>query len=100
MRRNYKMKTVSTVATRMRAALLVTLALLAVCATHAPAQITHQHSASLQQEELSHEQSQLLSIVREATERFKNVTAAQNEQYSLLFGCVTGPDSVPWVCTS
>jgi protein-S-isoprenylcysteine O-methyltransferase Ste14 len=34
----------------------------------------------------------LIEIVREATERFRDVTAAEAEGYGLLFGCVTGPD--------
>ena len=34
----------------------------------------------------------LVQAVREATERFKDVTAAENEDYHLLFGCVSGPD--------
>jgi protein-S-isoprenylcysteine O-methyltransferase Ste14 len=32
----------------------------------------------------------LVRAVREATERFKDVTAAENEDYHLLFGCVSG----------
>jgi hypothetical protein len=35
----------------------------------------------------------LVSVVREATERFKNVAAAEAEGYFLQFGCVTGPDA-------
>jgi hypothetical protein len=35
----------------------------------------------------------LVSTVRLATERFKDVAAAEAEGYHLLFGCVTGPDS-------
>ena len=35
----------------------------------------------------------LVAAVREATERFKNVAAAEAEGYGLQFGCVTGPDS-------
>src|SRR6185503_7173957 len=35
----------------------------------------------------------LVQAVREATERFKDVSAAENEDYHLLFGCVSGPDS-------
>jgi hypothetical protein len=34
----------------------------------------------------------LVQAVREATERFKDVTAAENEEYQLLFGCVTDDD--------
>ena len=34
----------------------------------------------------------LVKIVRESTERFRNVEAAEAEHYGLLFGCVSGPD--------
>lgn len=88
------MKSVKTGAAARRAALLVvTFALLTVRMSYAHAQTSHVHSVAEPQQELSPEQGQLLSIVREATERFKNVNVAQSEQYSLLFGCVTGPDS-------
>jgi hypothetical protein len=35
----------------------------------------------------------LVQIVRDATERFKDVAAAEAEGYALMFGCVSGPDS-------
>ena len=35
----------------------------------------------------------LIRTVREATERFKDVAVAEAEGYSLMFGCVSGPDS-------
>jgi methanethiol S-methyltransferase len=34
----------------------------------------------------------LVTIVREATERFKDVSAAEREGYALMFGCVSGGD--------
>lgn len=34
----------------------------------------------------------LVKAVREATERFKDVSVAEAEGYSLMFGCVSGPD--------
>ncbi len=37
--------------------------------------------------------SELLQIVRRSTERFKDVSVAEQEGYQLQFGCVTGPDS-------
>jgi hypothetical protein len=46
-----------------------------------------------QNEERRHAQSELLRIVRESTERFKEVSAAESEDYKLVFGCVTGPDA-------
>ena len=35
----------------------------------------------------------LIQVVRDATERFRDVVVAEAEGYSLLFGCVSGPDS-------
>lgn len=35
----------------------------------------------------------LIRVVRDATERFRDVAVAEAEGYSLLFGCVSGPDS-------
>jgi hypothetical protein len=35
----------------------------------------------------------LIQVVRQATERFKDVTAAQAAGYTLQFGRVTGPDA-------
>jgi hypothetical protein len=35
----------------------------------------------------------LIKTVREATERFKDVSVAEAEGYKLTFGCVTGPDA-------
>jgi hypothetical protein len=36
--------------------------------------------------------SRLVTVVREATERFKDVAAAEAAGYELQFGCVSGPD--------
>jgi hypothetical protein len=47
---------------------------------------THNHSGRDQA-------TGLVKIVREATERFKDVSVAESENYHLLFGCVSGPDS-------
>jgi hypothetical protein len=35
----------------------------------------------------------LIKIVREATERFRDVSVAENEDYELMFGCVTGDEA-------
>jgi len=35
----------------------------------------------------------LVRTVRDATERFRDVAVAEAEGYSLMFGCVSGPDS-------
>lgn len=37
--------------------------------------------------------SDLVKVVRESTERFREVSVAEAEGYALLFGCVSGPDS-------
>ena len=33
-----------------------------------------------------------VKVVRDATERFKDVAVAEAEGYALMFGCVSGPD--------
>lgn len=57
-------------------------------------QQNHAHGSQTQQ--LSFEQkskgSALLKIVRDSTERFKDVSVAESEGYVLQFGCVSGPD--------
>ena len=35
----------------------------------------------------------LIKVVRDATERFRDVAVAEGEGYNLMFGCVSGPDS-------
>jgi hypothetical protein len=73
--------------------LILLLSISPVCAL---AQDGHSHTAT-PQEELTPEQkrqaSALIKIVRESTERFKNVSIAEAEGYVLQFGCVSGPDS-------
>ena len=56
---------------------------------------THAVRAS-DQARTSEEEKQLnalVAIVREATERFRDVNVAQAEGYALQFGCVSGPDT-------
>lgn len=50
---------------------------------------TSQHELTSDQQS---KQSALVRIVREVTERFKDVTVAENEGYHLEFGCVSGDD--------
>jgi hypothetical protein len=75
---------------------LIGLALLSVCPVGAFAQVDQSHTATTQQQELTPEQrtkaSALIRIVRESTERFKDVAAAKAEGYVLQFGCVSGSD--------
>jgi hypothetical protein len=35
----------------------------------------------------------LVDIVRQATERYRDVSVAEDDGYTLMFGCVSGPDS-------
>jgi hypothetical protein len=76
---------------------LISLILLSISPLYALAQDSHSHTLTAQQQELTPEQkskaSALIKIVRESTERFKNVSAAEAEGYVLQFGCVSGPDS-------
>jgi hypothetical protein len=60
---------------------------------HATAQSTHKHAPNSNAQRLTTAQGALLQAVRESTARFKDVSVAEAEGYSLLFGCVTGPDS-------
>ena len=63
-----------------------------VCAL---AQEGHAHTATQPQltEQNKADAGALIKIVRQSTERFKDVRAAENEGYALMFGCVTGPDT-------
>jgi hypothetical protein len=65
------------------------------CPPRALAQDGHSHMET-QQQMTSDQQRQagaLLKIVRESTERFKDVSEAEEEGYVLQFGCVSGPDA-------
>jgi hypothetical protein len=61
------------------------------------AQDGHSHSATQQQRERTADEQKeagaLVKIVRESTERFKDVAVARAEGYALQFGCVSGSDS-------
>jgi hypothetical protein len=51
------------------------------------------HSGSAPTADQKNQAGALLQTVREATERFKDVEQAKKAKYSLIFGCVTGPDA-------
>ncbi len=76
---------------------VMALAFICVCSSRALAQTDHLHTPTPEQHDLTQEQKSrlgaLIKIVRESTERFKDVTVAENEGYALQFGCVTGPDA-------
>ena len=77
--------------TRVIVAAIGALALAGICSTSAFAQ-GHTHTATQTTTEKKAVNA-LVQAVRENTERFKDVTAAENEQYFEQFGCVTGPDA-------
>jgi hypothetical protein len=66
------------------------LVLVSVCSLPALGQAGHSHTMTQDQKSKA---GALIKIVRESTERFKDVAEAEREHYSLLFGCVTGPDA-------
>jgi len=76
---------------------LIALVLVSVAPLRALAQDGHSHTLTPQRQELTPEQKRkagaLVKIVRESTERFKDVAVAEAEGYALQFGCVSGPDA-------
>jgi hypothetical protein len=77
--------------------LLSALVLMNVCPSRALAQDGNSHSTAPKQPVMTVDQQSdadtLLKVVRDATERFKDVSVAEAEGYALQFGCVTGDDS-------
>ena len=74
---------------------MILLVLVGVCPLCALAQDGHSHSVPPQHEltpDQKRKASALLKIVRESTERFRDVSVAEKEGYALTFGCVSGPD--------
>ncbi len=77
-------------APRVAGALLSMLALAGIHPSVVLAQGDHTHTAAAA---VSAPASPLVSVVRDATARFKDVTVAEAEGYGLQFGCVTGDTS-------
>jgi len=72
---------------------VIALILLSVCSSSALAQDGHSHTMTPQQTAGQDSQAAaLIQAVRQATERFKDVTVAEKEGYALGFGCVSGDD--------
>jgi len=73
------------------------LAVMTAGVSRAVAQPEHSHIPATQESQMSREQqtqaNALVKIVRDSTERFKDVAVAMAAGYALQFGCVTGPDS-------
>jgi hypothetical protein len=74
----------------------IALILMNVCPSRALAQDDHSHTTTPDQHEMTPEQQRnagaLVKIVRDSTERFKDVSEAEKEGYALQFGCVSGDD--------
>jgi len=62
----------------------------ALAQDHDGHRMTSQHQP--QTSEQKNQANALVRIVRDATERFRNVSVAEREGYGLLFGCVSGGD--------
>src|SRR5262245_31484209 len=75
-------------ATRLQS-LIFGLVIMAVGPSRVGAQPAHSHIQDTQQNQAN----ALVKIVRDSTERFKDVAAAMAEGYALQFGCVSGSDS-------
>ena len=73
-------------ATRFMLSVVATLALASLSGSPARAEQDHSHGGAAQNNPLA-------KIVRQITEPYKDVSAAQAAGYALAFGCVSGPDS-------
>ncbi len=75
--------------------LFVGISLLGTGVASTLAQDAHSHpgAQTLLPEQGKADPGALIKIVRQSTERFKDVRAAEYAGYALMFGCVTGPDS-------
>jgi len=74
----------------------IALVLLNIFPSGVLAQDGHSHTLQEQHETTRDGQGRagaLLKVVRDATERFKDVSVAEREGYALQFGCVSGSDS-------
>ncbi|MEY2412156.1 MAG: hypothetical protein QOD84_762 [Acidobacteriaceae bacterium] len=71
---------------------MIPLILVSACSLPTLAQDNHSHAQQSTTAQNS-QASALLKIVRDSTERFKDVSVAEAEGYTLQFGCVSGPDA-------
>lgn len=75
---------------------VIAFVLVNACFMRAVAQVPHVHATTEQQAaspEQTSQQNALIKIVRDSTERFKDVRVAEAEGYALQFGCVSGDSS-------
>jgi hypothetical protein len=69
------------------------LVLMSVASSPVLAQRDRSHAAAVQARVTQQAKaSALVTVVRDATERFHDVAVAEDEGYSLQFGCVSGSD--------
>ncbi|HEY4659857.1 MAG TPA: hypothetical protein VIG91_00035 [Terriglobales bacterium] len=76
--------------------ILYSMTVLAVATSCIPQSQAQNSQSTVHHQMVSSQSSQagaLLNIVRQSTARFKDVSVAEAEGYSLQFGCVSGPDS-------
>src|SRR5436190_6707522 len=83
--------TVTRFTTAIRHSMLA-LAILGAGASHCLAQDGHAHMDAMKSDR-SANAGALIKVVRDSTERFKDVSVAMAEGYALQFGCVSGSDS-------
>jgi hypothetical protein len=83
-------------ATQLEYSLIGFLVLMSLWPSRALAQHDQTHTVTSQHHEPTPSQknqaSALVKVVRESTERFRDVAVAEAEEYDLLFGCVSGSD--------
>jgi hypothetical protein len=80
-------------ATRFAVSILGALAVVGLSSSRALAESEHNHTTTTTVADRKTTTGPLVATVREVTERFKNVATAENEDYHLLFGCVSGSES-------
>lgn len=75
---------------------MLVLTLVAVSTSQSQAQNSQSDGVTMHHEMVSSQNNSqagaLITVVRQATARFRDVSVAQAEGYSLQFGCVSGPD--------
>jgi len=71
----------------------IALVLMGACSLRALAQNGHTHTSPAPQNELTQDQKNLVKVVRESTEQFKDVEQVKKAGYGLILGCVSGPDA-------
>ena len=90
-------KKVGQFVTQFQYFILATLFLMSGWTSRAVALVGHSHSMPPQHNQMTPDQqskaSALITIVRQSTERFKDVSEAENAGYALIFGCVSGDDA-------